>query len=81
MPTTNELRDTLMNEGLIAEGSVSDPETDLFESGILDSLRMISLIDVLEHRFQIKIRDEDILPENFSTLSGMADYITSRQVG
>lgn len=70
---------TLVSEGLVAEQSVSDPETDLFESGILDSLRMLSLIEALEDTYRIKIRDEDMLPENFSTLSRMVDYIARRQ--
>jgi len=77
--TTDELLKTLIKEGLVAQDSEPGAETDLFDSGILDSLRMIGLIDALEQNYRIKIRDEDILPENFATLSGMAEYVSRRQ--
>ena len=53
------------------------PEFDFTESenfiedGLLDSFDIISLISMLEERFQTKIDGLDIVPENFFSLEDM----------
>jgi len=58
-----------------------DDSQDLFESGILDSAGLVSFTTEIEREFQISIRDEDLLPENFQSIAAMAAYIRSRQNG
>ena len=58
-----------------------DDLQDLFESGILDSAGLVSFTAEIEREFQISIRDEDLLPENFRSIGAMAAYIRSRQNG
>jgi acyl carrier protein len=58
-----------------------DDSQDLFESGILDSAGIVSFTTEIEREFQISIRDEDLLPENFQSIAAMAAYIRSRQNG
>lgn len=50
-------------------------DEDLFDSGILDSGGLVSFIGYLENRYELTIPDEDLLPENFSSLQAMTDYI------
>lgn len=54
--------------------------TDMFEDGIIDSLEMMALIMELENAFGIEIDGEDIIPENFMTLSTIAEMIERYQV-
>ncbi len=48
---------------------------DLFEAGIVDSAGLISFIAFIEKEFSITIPDEDLLPENFKSVSAIAGYI------
>ena len=73
----NRIRDYLPKSS--AEGL--DDWQDLFESGILDSAGLVSFTTEIEREFQISIRDEDLLPENFRSIAAMAAYIRSRQNG
>ena len=54
-------------------------EKNLFEAGIIDSAGLISFISFVESEFGITIPDDDLLPENFSTIKAIADYIRYRQ--
>ncbi|KXO14758.1 phosphopantetheine-binding protein [Peptoniphilus sp. GNH] len=44
-----------------------EADTELIESGIIDSFDTVSLIMELNDEFEIEIGVEEILPENFET--------------
>lgn len=44
-----------------------DGDTELLDSGIIDSFDTVSLILELNEEFEIEIGVEEILPENFET--------------
>lgn len=52
-----------------------DPNEDLLEQGIIDSLGLMKLIDFLERTFSIRISDEEIVPENFQCLNSMVHLV------
>ena len=54
-------------------------DENLFESGILDSAGLVSLVGYVEKTFDISIPDEDLLPENFMSIKAIADYIRTWQ--
>jgi acyl carrier protein len=47
------------------------PDEDLLEQSIIDSLGLMKLVDFMERTFDIKIADEQIVPDNFQTLNSM----------
>ncbi len=52
-----------------------DPDEDLLAQGIIDSLGLMKLIAYMETTFGIKIIDEEIIPENFQSLTSMATLV------
>lgn len=52
-----------------------DPEGDLLEQGIIDSMSLLRLVAFLEDTFQLKIQDEDLVPHNFRTLAGIESFV------
>ena len=42
-----------------------DENQSLLESGIIDSLGIMKLVTFIEDEFQLKISDEELIPENF----------------
>lgn len=57
---------------------VPSPETDLLESGLLDSLTLVELMTQLETEFEIRISFEDIELDHFHTVVSMANFIEHR---
>jgi acyl carrier protein len=51
------------------------PDEDLLEQGIIDSLGVMTLIAYIEQNFGVEVTDEDVVPENFQTLRGIAAFI------
>lgn len=54
-------------------------ETPLVQSGLVDSLGMEELIVFLEGEFDIQLEDEDLMPENFDSLSGIVALVERKQ--
>jgi acyl carrier protein len=51
------------------EFDFSEPIENFTEAGMLDSFDVVTLVTSLDEEFEISIDGEDILPENFSSLS------------
>lgn len=51
------------------------PDEDLLEQGIIDSLGLMKLIAFMEDTFNIKIMDDEIVPENFQSLNSMVTLV------
>ena len=65
----------LKSRGFLDEKkSVKDDES-LTETGVIDSIGLLQLVDYLESRYKIEIPMEDITPENFDTLSGISHSV------
>lgn len=52
-----------------------DLTEDLLGSGIIDSLGMMKLISFLEEEFNCKVLPEEMMIENFMTVSHMMAYL------
>jgi len=57
---------------------VPSPETDLLETGVLDSLKLAELLSHLESRFGTRISVEDLEVDNFRSISRMAAFLQRR---
>ncbi len=47
----------------------------LLESGILDSLGVLDLVSHLENAFNITVSDDELLPQNFHSVTSLTQYI------
>jgi acyl carrier protein len=53
-------------------------DTDLFDSGSLDSLAFVELLLQLERAFGIVTSVDDLEPDNFRTIGCITDFIVGR---
>jgi acyl carrier protein len=60
---------------------VPTTDTDLFESGILDSLRFVELLAALEEAFGLRVSVEELEIDDFRSLSRIAKFVAGKQVG
>jgi acyl carrier protein len=56
-----------------------DENTNLIERGIVDSMSLVRLISFIEENCDIQVQDEDIVPENFSSLNKISSFINERR--
>ena len=53
-------------------------EESLFDSGILDSLGMITLIAFIENKFKVVINPSEVTLDNFNTINKIAALINKK---
>jgi len=54
---------------------IPSPETDLFETGVLDSLAFVELVLHLEQEFGVKITLEQVELDNFRSVERIAAFL------
>jgi acyl carrier protein len=50
----------------------------LIDQRVIDSIAIFQVIDFLESQFDIEVLDEELLPENFSSINAMARLVDSK---
>lgn len=59
---------------------VPAPDTDLFETGILDSLRFVELLAALEETFGIQVSVEELEIDDFRSVARIAHFLAGKPV-
>ncbi len=80
MDTKNAIRDFITHEMLrhALETPLGDDD-QLVESGIIDSLGVMTLLSFLEERYALQISGDDLIPDNFSSISSIASLVEMRR--
>ncbi|MHA1231743.1 MAG: acyl carrier protein, partial [Candidatus Helarchaeota archaeon] len=63
-----------LKENFIMPENFSE-EDSFLEKGIIDSTGVIELVTFLEESFDIKINDEEIIPENLDSIKNIIDFL------
>jgi acyl carrier protein len=56
------------------------PDESFLESGIIDSTGVLELVGFLEQTWDIKVRDEELVPENLDSLRKVSAFV-GRKLG
>jgi acyl carrier protein len=59
-------------------GQAPGADATLIESGIVDSLGIMKLLQYLEDEFSIRIGDDELRPENFETLGRIVSLVEQK---
>ncbi|QYZ68616.1 acyl carrier protein [Neotabrizicola shimadae] len=73
MTLTAESLVAYLTDMLNVEGPL-DAETELFSSGLLDSVAMVNLIAHIEDQARIEVRPSDVTLDNFDTIARILAY-------
>ena len=63
----------------ISSEQIFDHSINMFESGILTSLDVLSLVTFIEDTFALEISGDDIDMDSFGTIDGLVSMITEMQ--
>jgi acyl carrier protein len=57
-----------------------DPEVSLIESGIMDSTGVLELVEYLESTHNIRIEDDELVPENLETINNIIKFLKTKGI-
>jgi acyl carrier protein len=74
--TTHErIRSFIQQTFPAARKSTINDESPLLDSGIVDSLGTLDVVAFMERAFGIEVADDDLVPENFASISALASFV------
>jgi acyl carrier protein len=53
----------------------------LLKNGLIDSLGILEVVTFFENEFGIVLSDEELLPENFGSLSSLSNFVWQKTNG
>jgi acyl carrier protein len=73
------IRDFLAQNFLFSEkGFCYGDEASLLGEGIIDSLGIIELVAFVEQQFGISVADQELLPDNFDSVSRLSAFVNHK---
>jgi acyl carrier protein len=80
MSTKDIVKEFIVRE-LVREENFQLQDSDkLIETGIIDSMGIISLLGFLEAEFSIQIESDELVPENLDTVESISELV-GRKLG
>lgn len=74
-----EVREYIVENLLFDEGEEALADGDSFlESGLIDSTGILEVIVFLEEHFQIKMADDEMIPENLDSVERIATFVATK---
>jgi acyl carrier protein len=75
MDTQSVIAEFITKELAIGRTKELRPDDDLLTTGVLDSLGLMQLVLFIEERLGVKVPDEDVVIENFRSVSALTGYL------
>jgi acyl carrier protein len=60
------------------DAGVLNNDTSFLEKGIVDSTGIMELVGFVEQRFGIKVKDEELTPDNLDSIKKLAKFIRQK---
>ncbi len=80
MSIENKIRSYILENYLFTDDQRElNNDDSLLEKGIIDSTGIMELVFYLEEDFNIKVDDEDIVPENMDSVTQVVNFINLKQ--
>ncbi len=74
-----QIRDFIVENALLgAEEAALDDNDSFLEKGIIDSTGILELVSFVEEEFGIEVKDDELVPENFDSVSKLSEYIAGK---
>lgn len=78
MSQINLVKEFIIENFLFGEEEQLMLDTDFFDKGIIDSTGVIELVSFLEETFNISVDDEELVPENLSSLKNIDTFLKKK---
>jgi acyl carrier protein len=81
-PVKASLRQFVMeNLALGKVGGVIEDDASLIDNGVIDSLGIFQLVSFLEQSYGVRVRDEEIVLENFRSINAIDEFLVAKLAG
>ena len=75
----DKIRQFVIGRFPLAQQGGLDDEQDLLQTGVIDSLGILDLVNYLAEEYGVVVADDELLPENFSSIRRLADFVERKR--
>jgi acyl carrier protein len=80
MENVNTIRNFIVDNFLFGDESSLKNNTDFFKESIIDSTGILELIAYIEMTYNIRIEDNEILQDNFSSINAIQKFLAAKTI-
>lgn len=74
-----EVRQFIVDNFMFENGNGSFSNEDSFlETGLVDSMSIMTLVEFVKEKYAISIEDEELVPDHWDSVSRIASFVQSR---
>ena len=81
MSYASPVREFIVENFLFGEEGDLKNDSPFFETGIVDSTGSLEVVTFLEETFNISVADEELIPENFTSIETIDQYLQKKVNG
>ena len=74
------IRKYIIDNFLFGEDDSLKEDTSFLENGIIDSTGIMELVAFVEESYDIRVKDEELVPENFDSIQNIANFLERNAV-
>lgn len=75
----NKIRTFIIDNYLFGDDEGLEEGTSFLDEGIVDSTGMLELIEFISEEFEIKVEDDELIPENLDSINNVTAYIRRKK--
>ncbi|OPY93278.1 MAG: acyl carrier protein [Syntrophaceae bacterium PtaU1.Bin231] len=75
MSLRDQIRSFILENFIVEKPEDLADDASMLEKGIMDSTGVLELVAFLESTYEIKVEDEELIPENLDSIRNIVDYL------
>jgi len=60
------------------QGFTLDADDSFLEQGLIDSTGVLELVSFLEDRFQVRVADDELVPDNLDSINRLIQFVEQK---
>ena len=80
MTLKEQIRNFILENFILENPEDLVDDESMLEKGIIDSTGVLELVGFIESAYQIKVEDEELIPENLDSIKNIVSYL-ERKLG
>ena len=77
MKLKNEIKNYIIEVSLSDANKIKE-DTLIFDTGLLDSMGLLFLIEFLNENYQVEVNDEELNPKNFESINSIVAFVEGK---
>jgi acyl carrier protein len=73
-----QIRNFIVDNFLFGDDDGLDDQVSFLESGIVDSMGILEIVNFIKEGFQVVVADDELLPENLDSIDNITNYLDNR---